>query len=168
MHYGEAAFIKRLSRLSLNAPPAGCMACIAFVHNLLRRHPSCSVLVHREGKGGEKAALVAGDAFKPDESDPAECRALESSLWEMETLKSHYFPQVSKFVHVLDKDLSDRVKTQELPVGDVCAASYASLMAEELGARVKTAPLAVHRGGFTGLFASPLMQECFGGSFEWK
>lgn len=168
VHYGEAAFMKRLSRLSLNAPPAGCMACIAFVHNLLRRHPSCSVLVHREGKGGEKAALVAGDAYKPDEADPAECRALESSLWEMETLKSHYFPQVSKFVHVLDKDLSDRVKTQELPVGDVCAASYASLMGEELGARVKTAPLAVHREGFTGLFASPLMQECFGGSFEWK
>ena len=39
---------------------------------------------------------------------------------------------------------------------------------EELGARVKTAPLSVHRGGFTGLFSSPLMQECFGGSFEWN
>ena len=135
--YLAAAFIKRLSRLSLNAPPAGCMACIAFVHNLLRRHPSCSVLVHREGKGGEKAALVASDAFKAAEEDPAKCKALESSLWEMETLKSHYFPQVAKFVTVLDKDLSDRVKTQELPVGDVCAASYASLMVWALLTRLK-------------------------------
>jgi U3 small nucleolar RNA-associated protein 19 len=43
-------------------------------------------------------------------------------------VRSHYFPQVSKFVGVLDKDLGDRIKTQELPIGDVCAASYASLM----------------------------------------
>ena len=111
---------------------------------------------------------MSADPFKPDESDPARCKALDSSLWEMETLKSHYFPQVSKFVQVLDKDLSDRVKTAELPVGDVCASSYASLMGEELGARIKSAPLTVHRGGYTGLFKSPLMQECFGGSFEWK
>ena len=53
-------------------------------------------------------------------------------------------------------------------MGDVCAASYTSLMAEELGARVKAAPLTFHRGGLTGMFASPLMRQCFGESFEWK
>lgn len=166
--YLAAAFIKRLARLSLTAPPSGAMTCIAFVHNLLRRHPGCSVLVHREGKGGEKAALVTVDPFRADEPDPARCKALDSSLWEMETLKSHYFPQVSKFVQVLDKDLTDRVKTAEIPMGDICMSSYASLMSEELQARVKTAPLAVHRGGYDGLFATPLMKECFGGSFEWR
>ena len=50
--YLAAAFIKRLARLALRAPPAGAMACVAFVHNLLRRHPGCAVLVHREGKNG--------------------------------------------------------------------------------------------------------------------
>ena len=166
--YLAAAFIKRLARLALRAPPAGAMACVAFVHNLLRRHPGCAVLVHREGKNGAPAPLFDEDPFVEDEDDPSECRALESSLWEMETLRSHYFPQVAKFTHVLDRDLSDRVKTAELPMGDVCAASYASLMAEELGARVKAAPLTFHRGGLTGMFASPLMRQCFGESFEWK
>ena len=166
--YLAAAFIKRLSRLALRAPPAGAMACVAFVHNLLRRHPGCAVLVHREGKNGAPAPLFDEDPFVEDEDDPSKCRALESSLWEMETLRSHYFPQVAKFTRVLDRDLSDRVKTAELPMGDVCAASYASLMAEELGARVKAAPLTFHRGGLTGMFASPLMRQCFGESFEWK
>ena len=41
-------------------------------------------------------------------------------------------------------------------------------MAEEMEARVKTAALAVHRGGMSGLFRSPLMLECFGGGFEWQ
>ena len=65
-------------------------------------------------------ALFDEDPFVEDEDDPSECRALESSLWEMETLRSHYFPQVAKFTHVLDRDLSDRVKTAELPMG-TCA-----------------------------------------------
>ena len=38
---------------------------------------------------------------------------------------------------IQERDLSDRVKTKELPVKALCAASYASLVAEELDARVK-------------------------------
>ena len=145
------------------------MTCVAFVHNLLRRHPGCAVLVHR-GEEGDGADLFETDPFLENEPDPKKCDALKSSLWEMATLRdAHYFPQVGKLAQTLaEKDLSNRVKTAELPVGEVCAANYASLLAEELGARVKTAATAYHRGGVAGLFRTPLMKACFPEeNFSW-
>lgn len=45
--YLAAAFIKRLARLALTAPTPGACVCASFIFNLLRRHPSCSCLLHR-------------------------------------------------------------------------------------------------------------------------
>ncbi|KAI8062545.1 hypothetical protein BC940DRAFT_244156, partial [Gongronella butleri] len=42
-----AAFIKRLARLSLTAPPAACVIIIPEIYNLLKRHPTCMQLIHR-------------------------------------------------------------------------------------------------------------------------
>lgn len=47
--YLVAAFIKRLSRLALTAPPEALLMVIPFICNLFRRHPACKVLVHRPG-----------------------------------------------------------------------------------------------------------------------
>ena len=47
--YTAAAFAKRFARLALAAPPAGAAVAVAFVHNLLRRHPACNILLHRHG-----------------------------------------------------------------------------------------------------------------------
>ncbi|RKO90745.1 CBF/Mak21 family-domain-containing protein, partial [Blyttiomyces helicus] len=47
--YLVAAFIKRLARLSLTAPPSGIVIIIPFIYNLLKRHPACVVLIHRDG-----------------------------------------------------------------------------------------------------------------------
>lgn len=44
--YLVAAFVKRLSRLALTAPPSGAMLAIPFVCNLIKRHPSVQVLIH--------------------------------------------------------------------------------------------------------------------------
>jgi len=169
-----AAFVKRLARLAIRAPPAGAMTCVAFVHNMLRRHPGLGVLVHREekkqpGGGGDDAngrarasPLFSEDPFDDLEPDPSASRALESSLWEMDALRSHYNPQVAKLTQVLERDLGDRAKTAEVPIGDLCAATYGSLAREELAARVKSAAT-THRGreGLAGMFASPLMERCF-------
>ena len=46
--YLVAAFIKRLSRLALKAPPSGIALILTFVGNLIRRHPSCKILIHRK------------------------------------------------------------------------------------------------------------------------
>ncbi|CCJ30430.1 unnamed protein product, partial [Pneumocystis jirovecii] len=42
-----ASFVKRMSRLSLLANPGGIIMIIPFVYNLLKRHPTCIVLIHR-------------------------------------------------------------------------------------------------------------------------
>lgn len=45
-----AAFIKRMSRLSLTAPPHGIVMIIPMIYNLIRRHPSCTVLIHNSNE----------------------------------------------------------------------------------------------------------------------
>jgi U3 small nucleolar RNA-associated protein 19 len=105
---------------------AGAIIAVAFVHNLLRRHPACCVLLHRptprqapdqatasapteNGEGFQEPssagpsegqqdsnAAPGHDPYLPEEEDPAESRAIESSLWEMDSLRNHYAPQVRR------------------------------------------------------------------------
>ncbi|XP_029777500.1 nucleolar complex protein 4 homolog, partial [Suricata suricatta] len=99
--YLVAAFAKRLSRLALTAPPEALLMVLPFICNLLRRHPACGVLVHRP-RGPELNA----DPYDPEEEDPAQSRALESSLWELQTLQRHYHPEVSQAASVINQVLS--------------------------------------------------------------
>ncbi len=41
---------------------------------------------------------VGQDVFDEHEADPAKCRAIESSLWELESLRHHYYHAVS-YIH---------------------------------------------------------------------
>ncbi|PIK50120.1 putative nucleolar complex protein 4-like [Apostichopus japonicus] len=84
--YLVAAFAKRLARLSLVAPPNALEYVIPFIINLFVRHPNCSILVHRT----EGALDFTSDPYNHEEKDPAKSNALESCLWELETLQSHY------------------------------------------------------------------------------
>lgn len=95
--YLIAAFVKKIARLSLSAPPNGVMVAAVCVCNLLKRHPNCMVLLHRK----EGDSTPGTDTFDISEPDPAKCGALESSLWELKTLQSHYCPAVSKLVRQL-------------------------------------------------------------------
>lgn len=99
--YLVAAFAKRLARLALTAPPEALLMVLPFICNLLRRHPACRVLVHRP-HGPELDA----DPYDPGEKDPAQSRALESSLWELQALQRHYHPEVSKAASVINQALS--------------------------------------------------------------
>ena len=42
-----ASFVKKLSRLSLTAPPAAIVIVVPFVYNILKRHPALMVMIHR-------------------------------------------------------------------------------------------------------------------------
>jgi U3 small nucleolar RNA-associated protein 19 len=57
--YTAAAFAKRFARLALRAPPSGAMVALGFVHNLVRRHPSCMVLLHRPQAAAPAPAAAA-------------------------------------------------------------------------------------------------------------
>lgn len=95
--YVVAAFCKRLCRCALSAPPGGALFALALTSNLLRKHDECGCLVHRSGGdgGGGAGRRTIEDAFDPEENDPAECRALESSLWELDALSRHYHPAIA-------------------------------------------------------------------------
>lgn len=63
------------------------------------------VVVQGQGQGqeavsGARSACVGQDVFDEHEADPAKCRAIESSLWELESLRHHYYHTVSFLSHL--------------------------------------------------------------------
>lgn len=87
-----AAFIKKLSRLSLTCPPGDLRFLILFVFNLLIRHQNCKVLIHKKG------GYVNEDPFDINTKDFTKSNALKSSIWEILSLRTHYLSHVSKEV----------------------------------------------------------------------
>jgi U3 small nucleolar RNA-associated protein 19 len=63
--YTAAAFVKRLARLALGAPPGGAQLALAFMHNVLRRHPAAMQLLHRPPRGGLAGVAAAAAAPPP-------------------------------------------------------------------------------------------------------
>lgn len=174
--YLAAAFAKKLSRLSLLVPPQGALVIIATIHNLLRRHPSINFLVHQEvdTEVDEDTTVIEGeennvarepdashamhtkkqclDPFNDEETDPAKSDAMRSSLWELDTLRHHYCPAVSRFVASLENDLTVRAKTSEVNVTDFSSGSYATIFGEEMRRRIKQVPLAFYQASPSSLF----------------
>ncbi|KAJ2698136.1 Maturation and nuclear export of 40S ribosomal subunits interacting protein [Coemansia sp. IMI 209128] len=102
--YLVAAFIKRLARLSISATPAGAVTAIPVIYNLLKAHPSCMVLIHRmPGFEGEESVDAESDPYVADEADPAKCNAMSSSLWELETLQHHYYPNIATLANIFSE-----------------------------------------------------------------
>lgn len=48
---------------------------------------------------------VSADPFIEDENDPYKTKAIESSLWELETLQHHILPKVSRAVSFINNPL---------------------------------------------------------------
>lgn len=131
--YLVAAFVKRLARLALTAPPTALLIVLPFICNLIRRHPSCRVIIHRPSAAEEPC----DDPYVMEEEDPAKCHALESSLWEIKTLQKHYHPDVAKAAMVINDPLSE----SEKDISELLELSTFELMQRELKAEWKTVPL---------------------------
>ena len=114
--YLVAAFVKKLARISLFAPAYACNYILAVIYNLVSRHPQISFLVQKGEiepkylsriqkkylmeKNSEiylKDNRKIVDPFDPNEKDPKECKAMQSQLWEIETLLYHSNGEVAKF-----------------------------------------------------------------------
>ncbi|XP_069019332.1 nucleolar complex protein 4 homolog [Embiotoca jacksoni] len=132
--YLVAAFAKRLARLALTAPPTALLIVLPFIYNLIRRHPSCRVLIHKPSTEDEPLE----DPYLMDEEDPAQCRALESSLWEIKTLQKHYHPDVAKAAMLINTPLSE----QEEDISEVLEITAYELMERDLKqSQSKSVPL---------------------------
>lgn len=122
-----ASFIKRLSRYSLNAPPSAIVFVVPWVYNQLRRHPTCTFMLHRETKDPETKRHIrdhgSEDPFLPEETDPMETKAIESSLWELVQLQSHYHPNVATIAKIVAEQFTKQTYNME----DFLDHSYASV-----------------------------------------
>ena len=125
-----ASFIKRLSRLTLNAPPGGVVAVVPWIYNLLKKHPTCTFMIHRETNAPDAKEVLEkegmDDPFLPEEEDPMETHATESSLWEIVMLQSHYHPNVA----TLAKIISEQFTKHSYNLEDFLDHSYGSVSSQ--------------------------------------
>ncbi|KAF2836573.1 CBF-domain-containing protein [Patellaria atrata CBS 101060] len=136
-----ASFIKRLSRLALHGPPAAIVVIVPWIYNMLKTHPACTFMIHRETpdelsrRDLEENGM--DDPFDMSLGDPMETGALESSLWEIETLQSHYHPNVA----TLAKIISEQFTKKSYNLEDFLDHSYTGLIESELQKEMKKMPV---------------------------
>lgn len=125
-----ASFIKRLARLTLNAPPSAVAFVIPWVYNLLKRHPTCTFMIHRQIRDEDKKEKIQShgveDPFLAEEEDPMKTNAIDSSLWELVQMQSHYHPNVA----TIAKILSEQFTKQSYNMEDFLDHSYATVSVE--------------------------------------
>ncbi|KAL1845276.1 hypothetical protein VTK73DRAFT_753 [Phialemonium thermophilum] len=136
-----ASFIKRLSRLALNAPPSAIVAIVPWIYNLMRKHPLCTFMMHRVPRTQEERDELENegleDPFVPGEPDPMETGAIDSCLWEIVQLQSHYHPNVA----TIAKIISEQFTKQFYNLEDFLDHSYGSLLDAEMTKEIKKAPV---------------------------
>lgn len=140
-----ASFIKRLSRLLLTAAAPAVVIIIPFIYNLLKRHPICMVLLQNARPG---QSLEYTDPFSNDEKDPLKTGAMGSSLWELETLMSHYHPNIA----TLAKIFGEPFRKPSYNMEDFLDWSYITLLESEKTRKYK-GMASVEYEEFDSLFA---------------
>ncbi len=158
--YTAAAFAKKFARLGMRGSPATAIIAITFIHNIVRRHPSCIQILHRPQKPSQGGGVWEGvDAYDENESNPADSKALESSLWELSVFRNHADPAVAQYCSILDKDLTNKVKHSEVDIEEVLTLSYASLFDREVKKRLKSVPTSIYSGRREGIPKSLFCQD---------
>lgn len=85
------------------------MFVIAFVANMIIRHPQCMKLIHKMKKHEDSnmtSKILTKDPYRENELDPMESKALLSSLWEVDLImKSHYDESVRNYCKLFKSDM---------------------------------------------------------------
>ncbi|SCU83950.1 LAFA_0D06986g1_1 [Lachancea sp. 'fantastica'] len=143
-----ASFIKRLARLTLDAPPSAIVSVMPFIYNLLKKHPTCMIMLHDPDFISDpfaephQVALVKQrrsqyeDPYLMDEVNPELTNAMGSSLWELDSLTNHYHPNVA----TLAKIFSQPFRKHSYNMEDFLDWSYDSLLQAEVTRKLKVSP----------------------------
>ncbi|KAJ7465318.1 CBF/Mak21 family-domain-containing protein [Mycena latifolia] len=151
-----ASFIKRLARLSLSAPPAAIIMIIPFTYNTLKRHPALMAMIHRPTDGDADAAA---DPFDVDEPNPLLTRAIESSLWELNSHREHYLASAS----TLSKIFGEAFTKPGYAMEDFLDHTYGTLFDADADRKIKKEPaVAVDMGKQLDLFRGDEAEELGG------
>lgn len=135
-----ASFLKRLARLCLHAPPGAIVWIIPWTYNMLRLHPSCTFLLHRPQhpshaiyNSTNTSDKIITDPFFMSDPNPMTTGALDSSLWELQTLTEHYHPNVATLAKILGEQFTKRDYT----LSDFVDHGYGTVIGQELGREMK-------------------------------
>ncbi|CAL4143358.1 unnamed protein product, partial [Meganyctiphanes norvegica] len=134
--YLVAAFIKRFARLALVAPSSCLVLILKFIANILIRYRSLQRMINNP-----EAMDINSDPFIMDESDPAKCHAMESSLWEVATLKQHALPNVARACGFLDKNLPE----MEYDISQFVENTYEDIFERAAKMKPKEVPTTFHK-----------------------
>ncbi|SSD60899.1 related to Nucleolar complex protein 4 [Saccharomycodes ludwigii] len=143
-----ASFIKKMARLTVNASTSAIISIIPFIYNLLKKHPTCMIMLHDpqyiKTPGNVFSTNVKKmeyiDPFDNDEKDPESTNAIESSLWELETLMHHYHPNVAS----LAKIFKNPFRKYSYNLEDFLDWNYDTLLKAELKRSLKILPALNH------------------------
>ncbi|KIK06358.1 hypothetical protein K443DRAFT_129940 [Laccaria amethystina LaAM-08-1] len=146
-----ASFVKRLSRLSLTAPPAAIVMAIPLTYNILKKHPALMVMIHRTDEGD-----VDADPFDANETNPIATQALESSLWELLSHRNHHHATVSSLCKVFTEAFTKPGYSME----DFLDHTYGTLFDTEATRKIKKEPaLAVEYSRELKVFPPVILEE---------
>lgn len=127
-----ASFVKRLSRLSLSAPPAAIIIIIPFTYNILKRHPALMKMIHRADDDNEPF----NDTYIADEVNPNVTNAIDSSLWELLSHRNHYDAAVSTLARIFEEAFTKPGYSME----DFLDHTYGTLLETEFQRKIKKEP----------------------------
>ena len=146
-----AAFVKRLTRRALHAPPAVTLWCLRLALDILHRHPNVSYLVHRSLSlfdAPTQFSLTRGEDPYDDEClDPQESGASASSLWELECLRNHISPAVTRLVSSFSRDVRKKPLPPPGSAMDYASLTFADVFEGEFRRRAKVTPIAYDAPG---------------------
>jgi len=133
------AFLKKLNRLALAAPPSGALYVLALTKNVLQKHRDSECMSLILAPDGDRKA----GAFDVGATDPLASGALDTSLFELFALKEHYLPTVA----VLARDLERKweAREQKLPMDEYTNHTYRELFELERERKAKKVPLSFYK-----------------------
>ena len=136
-----AGFLKRLSHLALHAPPGAIVWIVPWTYNMMRQHPACTFMLHRPYHPAHAIYATnprymdqgTPDPFDATEPNPSSSGAIDSSLWELHTLKDHWHPNVATLSRILGEQFTKR----EYQLEDFLDHGYQTLVDAELEKELK-------------------------------
>lgn len=101
-HISDCAYgsiLKKISELSLGAPPHSLRWIIPFLYNAMKNKPRLRGMIHNDIVEGEWT-----DPYDPKEGVETS-HAEKSSLWEIETIGKHYYGPISSSMKIFSERL---------------------------------------------------------------
>merc|ERR1719240_311229 len=131
-----AAFVKRCARVAVlvETPPAVVWLLVSIYSLMQRNRTLCYPLLHKEPSAEKQFDTDPGQwGAKLEE---AAVQVAESSLWEVELLKSHYHPSIARMAALFDTDFFGKT-ARKMDHEDFLDMSFDTLVEQEMQLKSK-------------------------------